>query len=331
MLSNDHDENVNDENHNDIDDEEFRQQLLEYTVNDAVEHAGCGIFQFFICFIGFCCWLCDVMELSLIGYILPALEKEWGLNGVQKSLIASVLFIGMFFGSIVFGYICDRFGRRIGLIINLVYTCLAAFSSVFATNWIVFMITRALTGFGVAGIQISFSLVAEFIPMKHRATALMTMSGVGVILANIVEAGMVWLILPHDVIPIGKYSIENWRLLLIVIASPLVIVTLLSPLVPESPRFDILYGRSDRALSTIQRMVKWNRKTLPPGKLVFETSTEQRQQDVSSPIITQDRRSDDSYQNSKILALFGTEYRWITLLLSVIWFVSSFSYYGKYR
>jgi len=85
------------------------------------------------------------------------------------------------------------------------------------------------------------------------------------------------------------------------------------PLLPESPRFLLVRGRTDQALTELNRAARFNRMELPQGTLVLsKTKTDE------PPV----KKS----QNARVL--FSAPLLRTTLLMWVIWFANSFVYYG---
>ncbi|CAI5460760.1 unnamed protein product [Closterium sp. Yama58-4] len=84
------------------------------TVDDAIDSIGFGPYQLFlVCYTGLA-WLADAMEMILLSFVGPAARCEFGLSGAEESLIASVVFLGVFLGSYVWGLVADAYGRRRG-------------------------------------------------------------------------------------------------------------------------------------------------------------------------------------------------------------------------
>jgi putative MFS transporter len=58
--------------------------LLGWTRTTSLMFVACGLY-----------WLCDAIELGLMSYLIPILEKEWNLSRSASSSIASIVFGGM--------------------------------------------------------------------------------------------------------------------------------------------------------------------------------------------------------------------------------------------
>ncbi|PAV89082.1 hypothetical protein WR25_08937 isoform B [Diploscapter pachys] len=270
-----------------------------FTVDDAVEHLGFGRFQLKLSLLTGCAWMADAMELMLLSVLSPALACEWNISAVQQASIMMVVFSGMMLSSTFWGKICDRFGRKTGLMFSTLMACSMGVISSLSTNFYTFLLFRGLTGFGIGGVSQSITLYSEFLPSAHRAKCVSLIESfwsIGVVF----EAVLAYFIMTPF----------NWRLLVLLSSLPLGIFSLMSFWLPESARYYIASGKSDKALAILQKAARENRCQLPSGTLVASHSN------------TAETRGDFS-------GLLTSEYRTTSLLLWIIWSVNAFCYYGN--
>ena len=82
-------------------------------------------------------------------------------------------FTGMFFGSPAFGAIADKYGRRVALITGasflLYFGLLTSVAPTF--QWILFL--RFCCGFYIGAVPQVITLMAEYLPSKHRGKGCM--------------------------------------------------------------------------------------------------------------------------------------------------------------
>ncbi|KAF7667544.1 hypothetical protein LDENG_00057870 [Lucifuga dentata] len=235
------------------------------------------------------------MEMMILGILAPQMHCEWRLPSYQVALITSVVFIGMGASSSLWGNICDKYGRRFGLMISmgwtLFYGLLSAFAPVY--GWLLFL--RGLVGFGIGGAPQSVTLYSEFLPMKTRGICIMVI-GLFWALGAIFEVVLAILVMPT----------LGWRWLLGLSTIPMVIFLILCLWLPESARFDVLRGKREKAMATLRRIAKENGKAMPQGRLIAN------QQNV----------------RGRMRDLFTPQYLSTTILLWFLWFACTFSYYG---
>ncbi|XP_036453824.1 synaptic vesicle 2-related protein [Colossoma macropomum] len=266
-----------------------------FMVEDAVEAIGFGMFQWKLSILTGLSWMADAMEMMILSILAPQLHCEWRLPSWEVALLTSVVFIGMMISSSLWGNISDKYGRKTGLKMSVLWTLFYGILSAFAPiyGWILFL--RALVGFGIGGAPQSVTLYAEFLPMQSRATCILLIE-VFWALGTVFEVLLAILVMPT----------LGWRWLLALSTIPLFIFTILCYWLPESARYDVLSGNQEKALNTLKRIATENRVPMPLGKLIVA-----RQED-----------------RGKIKDLFLPHFRWTTVLLWFIWFSNAFSYYG---
>ena len=241
--------------------------------------------------------MADAMEMMILAILSPALHCEWQLDGWNQALITTVVFAGMMCSSSLWGSISDKYGRKTELILCSVFTCYFGILSAFSPNFVWLLILRGCVGFGIGGAPQSVTLYAEFLPSASRARC--------VVLVEIFWAfGACFEVL----LALAVMPTLGWKYLLGFSALPLLVFTFCCFWLPESARYDITRGHTEKALATLERIAKDNGKPMPLGKLV-EPSTK-------------------ALNRGSIKELFIPEFRRTTILLWIIWLVSAFSYYG---
>lgn len=114
-------------------------------------------------------WLFDAMDVGLLSFIITALQKEWQLSEVQMGWIGSVSSIGMAVGALIFGMLADRMGRKIILIVTLLFFSIGSGLSALATGLSFFLIMRFLIGAGLGGeLPVASTLVSENVAPERR-------------------------------------------------------------------------------------------------------------------------------------------------------------------
>ncbi|KAM6902105.1 synaptic vesicle 2-related protein [Xenentodon cancila] len=235
------------------------------------------------------------MEMMILSILGPQMHCEWRLPSYQVALITSVVFIGMSFGSPLWGNMSDKYGRRVGLTICMCWTLYYGLLSAFAPAYGWLLAIRGLVGFGIGGAPQSVTLYAEFLPVKARGVCIMLIAAFWAIGAVFEVLLALW-IMPT----------LGWRWLLGLSTIPMAIFVCFCFWLPESPRFDVLTGRREKAISTLRRIANDNGKPMPRGTLMDY------------------KRSD----RGQVKDLFSHQYWKTTLLLWFIWFANAFSYYG---
>ena len=100
---------------------------------------------------------------------LTAIAKEFGRPDKDIALSLTVTLAFRPLGALVFGLLADRYGRRLPLMINLVFYAAIEVATGFAPNFATFLVLRALFGIGMGGEWgVGASLAMEKAPTKRR-------------------------------------------------------------------------------------------------------------------------------------------------------------------
>ena len=118
---------------------------------------------------GFLGWTLDAFDFFLVVFCLTAIAKDFGES---DSAVASSLAITLAFrpvGAFIFGLLADRYGRRLPLMIDLIFYSIVEVATGFAPNFTTFLILRALFGIGMGGEWgVGASLAMEKVPARLR-------------------------------------------------------------------------------------------------------------------------------------------------------------------
>src|SRR5438105_15210382 len=173
----------------------------------------------------------------------------------QNLQFISLTFVGMTIGSLVTGFVGDRYGRRFTYQVNLLVFGLASIAAAFAQDMNQLIACRFVQGLGLgAEIVVGYSTLTEFVPPRSRGRWLAFM-------AFLVVAGF-----PATSL-LGYLIIPNfgWRPMFIIAGIGSLVVWYLRKNLPESPRWLESKGRTDEAEALMQAIEKEasGGKTLP--------------------------------------------------------------------
>src|SRR5438045_603340 len=113
----------------------------------------------------------DGYDISAIALAAPELVKAWGVDRAALGPVLSASLIGILFGSMIFGWIGDRFGRKAALIGSLLVFGVFTWIAAYATNLNQMFWLRFLAGLGIGGvIPNMIALNIESAPRRSRAT-----------------------------------------------------------------------------------------------------------------------------------------------------------------
>jgi len=184
--------------------------------------------------------IAEFFDIFMVGFVISLLTGAWSLTGVQAGIITSCTGLGTVVGSILWGRMSDRIGRRGSfrwcVIFFLTFTVLTLFIP--DGGWWLYALCRVGVGMGVGGLNItSIPYVQEFVPSKQRGL----LSGLASVF---IPMGLLLGSICQRVVG------DNWRVLVsLSLVSALLLIWI--QFVPESPRFYLLHGREDKARKSL--------------------------------------------------------------------------------
>lgn len=204
-------------------------------VVDFIENRKIGAFQVRIFILCLAVALTDGYDAQVMGYVMPAVAKAWHLvDRAAFGMIFSIGFAGLLIGSLVFGLLADRFGRRAMILLCTVVYAFFTFITVFAHSVDVLLVLRFMTGLGVGGaIPNIIALMVEYSPKRKRAT-MATLVQSGISIGSVVVGFIVAPMLPR-IAWTGAFYIGS--------IAPLLLIPLLAFQLPESIRFLVVQKR----------------------------------------------------------------------------------------
>lgn len=190
-------------------------------------------------------WVLDGLEVTLMGAISAVLERPDTLHFTAREIgsISSAYLIGAVLGSIVFGHLTDRFGRRTFFFVSLATYLVGVALTAASWNLASFAVFRFLTGAGIGGEYSAVnSAIDELIPARFRGRIDLMINGsfwLGA-LAGSASTGII--LNPHI------FAVDvGWRLGFAIGAVIGLLILYLRRFIPESPRWLITHGRREEA------------------------------------------------------------------------------------
>ncbi len=211
-------------------------------------------------------WVIDGLEVTLVGAISTVLQEPGTLHlsATQVGLLNTSYLVGAVVGSLIFGYLTDRFGRKTLFSVTLGLYLVAAFLTAFSWNFLSFAFFRFLTGAGIGGEYAAInSAIDELIPARARGWTDLAINGTFWLGAAGGSLATVVLLDPHI------FGVNlGWRLGFGIGAAVGLGVIFLRHSVPESPRWLLTHNRRDeaeRVVTDIERTVEQSlgSKSLP--------------------------------------------------------------------
>lgn len=274
--------------------------MTTITMNEALDRAGTGPYQYRLIGIFGLVWAADAMQVLAVGFTAASIAATFGLTVPQALQTGTLFFLGMLIGAVGFGRLADRIGRRQVLIVTVACDAIFGILSIFAPSFGVLLLLRFLTGVAVGGtLPVDYAMMSEFLPARSRGRWLVMLEGFWAV-GTLIVAVAAWL-----VALVGLT--DSWRYIFAVTAIPAVLGLGLRFLVPESPLYLLRAGKATEAKAIVNRMLVANRHPQLEAAVSIALS-------AASPSA----------------GIFSGDLRRRSLLILAVWFLVSVSYYGVF-
>ena len=192
----------------------------------------------------------DFFDFFLIGFVLAFVVKEWDLTYGQSGAILLASGVSAPLGSLLYGWMADKVGRRPALITAVLNVSLATGAMALTPEggWLYLVACRFVVGFAVTGLySVDITLMQEFSPAHKRGwfTGLTTtMLPAGSLLAGL----------------LGAFAAPyiGWRGMVAVGLLPALLCLYIRAFVPESPHWLLRQGRVEEARQALAWALKMN-------------------------------------------------------------------------
>lgn len=278
--------------------EAVRQTPGSRNVEDVLREGGFTRFHRKAVLVTGAAWTFVAMEILLVGFTVPVLTAVWGLSGSYAGWIAASALGGSLVGSLVFGQVADRVGRR--RIFQSAILWYAAFTALTALSWGPGSLSafRFLAGIGLgAMLVVDPAMLAEYLPPQKRGRFLVVLDlfwPVGLLLAT----GLSWLFLEQVG---GDWA---WRWLFLAAAFPAFLAFVARISLPESPYFLARKGRRPEAGAVLEEITG---RPVDAETLVAEPEPA-----------------------SSIVEFASEKLRRRTVMILLVWIALNLSYYGLF-
>lgn len=209
-------------------------------------------------------WILDGLEVTLAGAVAGALKQSPVLrfDNADIGIVSGAYLAGAVLGALLFGWLADRWGRRLLFFLTLTLYMAATVATAFSWDLMSFAAFRFLAGAGIGGEYTAInSTIQELLPARVRGRTDLAINGSFWIGAALGALGSVVLLDP------AFLGTENgWRACFFIGGILSLPILLMRFWIPESPRWLMTHGRAWEAaviVGEIEQRV-WSRGRVIP-------------------------------------------------------------------
>lgn len=218
-------------------------------------------------------------DIAIFSGTIPFIKPYYNLTDAQLGWTGSSLYVGCIIGTLITGFVADRFGRKLPLIISAGIFMISSVLMGWASGYSSLIFWRIIAGLGVgAASMLSPLYIAEVSPasIRGRMVSINQLTIVsGILLAYF-----------------SNYMLadleNNWRWMFTSGAIPAVLFFVCVFFVPESPRWLISKGRIDKANGVLNKImgVDKAKQQLQAIQLGIQSEVKGKLSDLLKPGIT---------------------------------------------
>jgi SHS family lactate transporter-like MFS transporter len=124
---------------------------------------------FFATFLG---WVIDAFDYNILAFVLLDIQKSFLVDRTTLGALATVTLVMRLAGGVIAGTAADKWGRKLPMMLSILWFSLFAFLSGFSTSYGMLFAFRALFGIGMGGEWTSgMPLLLEHWPTRLRGIA----------------------------------------------------------------------------------------------------------------------------------------------------------------
>lgn len=214
-------------------------------------------------------WVCTFSALGAflfgldMGYIGPILEDnkfkrdvvhmtDWNqpdavIESASSGFIVSIFALGCMCSAfpVVSGFLLDRFGRKVSMLLGSLVFMVGAIVQAFSSNITAMLLGRLLSGFSIGILSTVVPLYQSEMAPPHLRGSFTSLHQVMIVFGAVVACFADEVLLPLD---------HGWRLAILMPVLPGLIFFLGIFFLPRSPRWLVQHGKHEAALKVLQSM-----------------------------------------------------------------------------
>jgi MFS transporter, SHS family, lactate transporter len=181
-------------------------------------------------------WTLDAFDFLILTFVISRIATTFDRSIAEVAFAITLTLACRPIGALLFGWLGDRYGRRIPLMIDVAFYSIVALLTAFAPNFTVFLVLRALFGVAMGGEWgLGAALTMEMLPPERRG-----------FFSGLLQSGYMvgYLLAALAFFAVFTFTHWDWRGLFAIGALPALLILYIRTSVPESPAW--LAGRAQR-------------------------------------------------------------------------------------
>ncbi|GLH75171.1 MFS transporter [Bradyrhizobium sp. SSBR45G] len=240
----------------------------------------------------------DGYDLHAMAFAAPSIIRSWGIDKATLGVVFSAGIFGILVGGLILGYLGDRIGRRLAIVVATLTFGGFSLLTVWARDLNVLIALRFLAGIGIGGLApLCYALNLEYVPSRYRGTA------VAIIMLGYVGGGSAGGLIAAWLVPQFGWPIVFW----IGGVLPLIAAVICFFILPESIKYLVVQGRQPDEVARIVNSIAPGLGAQPTSRFIVQ---EEPSPAGSGPL-------------ARLTALFDGRLAIITPLLWVAYIASS--------
>ncbi len=255
----------------------------------------------------------EFYDLFMTGYVVPGLVKAGVLTSVSigmfsgPALFVASTFFGLFIGTFVFGFVADKYGRRVIFTWSMLAYCAATLIMALQDSGFGVCLWRMIAGIGIGVELVTIdTYIAELVPKNMRGRSFAYNQTIQFCVVPIV-AFISFILVPRA--PLGW---DGWRWVVAIGAIGALFVWFLRRAIPESPRWLLTHHRLQEAEVITAQLEARVQADLGGAALPAPAA----------------HAVDDLQAKGEFREIWQPPYRSRTIMLMVFQFFQTFGFYG---
>jgi len=171
-------------------------------------------------------WSLDAFDYFLLTFVTLKVADEFGVGLPAIALALTLTLAFRPVGALIFGLLSERFGRRLPLMLDVLFYSVLELLTAFSPNFAIFLVLRILFGVAMGGEWgLGASIAMEVLPTESRG-----------FFSGILQQGYAFGYLLGALVFFGVFNVFglSWRAMFVVGALPALLVFFIRRNVPES-------------------------------------------------------------------------------------------------